>query len=130
MPGVIHTAPFSNRPLYHRSDKTRQAYRKKQVWHSGSSISSTHVSKQHPEWILTYGDTKYLDPGNKDVQIYVNNVIRDYLARYDVDAIHFDDYFYPYRIGGVEFPDNASYENMDREWTGTHGDEVMWILLS
>lgn len=107
--------------------------RKKQVWHSGSSISSTHVSKQHPDWILTYGDTKYLDPGNKDVQIYVNNVIRDMLARYDVDAIHFDDYFYPYRIGGVDFPDNVSYakygQGMDRDtWRRSNVDSVILML--
>ncbi len=87
----------------------------KSVWHNGSSIASNHVSKQHPDWILTYGDTKYLDPGNKEVQLYVNTVIRDMLSRYDIDAIHFDDYFYPYRIGGVEFPDNASYSEI---WSG------------
>ena len=62
-----------------------------------------------------YGETGYLDPGNKEVQLYVNAVIRDMLSRYDIDAIHFDDYFYPYRIGGVEFPDNASYREI---WPG------------
>ena len=107
--------------------------RRKTVWHPGSSISSTHVSKQHPDWILTYGDTKYLDPGNKEVQLYVNAVIRDMLGRYDIDAIHFDDYFYPYRIGGVEFPDNKSFEKygqgMDREnWRRSNVDSVILML--
>ncbi len=105
----------------------------KEVWHSGSTISTTHVSLQHPDWILTYGDTKYLDPGNKDVQLYVNSVIRDMLSRYDIDAIHFDDYFYPYRIGGVEFPDDASYmkngQGMDREtWRRSNVDSVILML--
>ena len=107
--------------------------RRKQVWHPGSSISSTHISRRHPEWILTYGDTKYLDPGNKDVQSYVNDVIRDMLSRYDVDAIHFDDYFYPYRIGGVDFPDNTSYQKygqgMDKEtWRRSNVDSVILML--
>jgi uncharacterized lipoprotein YddW (UPF0748 family) len=107
--------------------------RRKSVWHNGSSISANHVSLKHPDWILTYGDTKYLDPGNKDVQLYVNNVIRDMLGRYDIDAVHFDDYFYPYRIGGVEFPDNASYlkygQGMDKEsWRRSNVDTVIQML--
>jgi len=107
--------------------------RRKTVWHNGSSISPDHVSKQHPNWILNYGETGYLDPGNKEVQLYVNAVIRDMLTRYDIDAIHFDDYFYPYRIGGVEFPDNASYlkygQGMDKEaWRRSNVDSVILML--
>jgi uncharacterized lipoprotein YddW (UPF0748 family) len=107
--------------------------RRKSVWHNGSSISASHVSMKHPDWILTYGDTKYLDPGNKEVQQYVNDVIRDMLSRYDIDAIHFDDYFYPYRIGGVEFPDNASYlkygQGTDKEsWRRSNVDSVIKML--
>ena len=107
--------------------------KKKQVWHEGSSIANTQVSKKHPDWILTYGDTKYLDPGNKEVQAYVTSVIRDMLARYDIDAIHFDDYFYPYRIGGVEFPDDVSFakygRGMDREsWRRSNVDSIIVML--
>jgi uncharacterized lipoprotein YddW (UPF0748 family) len=107
--------------------------RRKSVWHEGSSISSNHVSRKHPDWILTYGDTKYLDPGNKEVQHYVNQVIRDMLSRYDIDAIHFDDYFYPYRIGGVEFPDDASFikygNGLDKEtWRRSNVDSVILML--
>ena len=104
-----------------------------QVWQEGSSISSTHVSKQHPDWILTYGDTRYLDPGNKEVQLYVNAIIRDMLNRYEIDAIHFDDYFYPYRISGVDFPDNTSFvkygQGMDKEaWRRSNVDSVILML--
>jgi len=107
--------------------------RRKTVWHNGSSISPNHISKLHPDWILNYGETGYLDPGNKEVQLYVNGVIRDMLSRYDIDAIHFDDYFYPYRIGGVEFPDNASYlkygQGMDKEaWRRSNVDSVILML--
>jgi uncharacterized lipoprotein YddW (UPF0748 family) len=103
------------------------------IWVDGSSISPNHVSRKHPDWIMTYGDTKYLDPGNKEVQVYVNSVIRDMLSRYDIDAIHFDDYFYPYRIGGVEFPDNASYikygQGMDKDtWRRSNVDSVIVML--
>ncbi len=99
----------------------------------GSSIAPNHVSRKHPDWILTYGDTQYLDPGNKDVQLYVNAVIRDMLMRYDIDGIHFDDYFYPYRIAGAEFPDNASYvkngQGMEKEaWRRSNVDSVIRML--
>ncbi len=74
-------------------------------------------------------------PEIKTCRLYVNSVIRDMLSRYDIDAIHFDDYFYPYRIGGVEFPDNASYlkygQGMDREtWRRSNVDSVIVMLTS
>jgi len=98
-----------------------------------SSISPTHITKVHPEWFLTYGDTKYFDPGNKDVQHYVTKVIRDIVRRYDVDAIHFDDYFYPYRIPGKEFPDYSSYarygNGMNKEdWRRSNTDSIIVML--
>ena len=76
---------------------------------NNSSIAPTHITRIHPEWFLTYGDKKYFDPGNKDAQKFVTAVVQDVVSRYKVDAIHFDDYFYPYRISGKEFPDAASY---------------------
>jgi uncharacterized lipoprotein YddW (UPF0748 family) len=74
-----------------------------------SSIARTHITKVHPEWFLTYGDKKYFDPANPKVQEFVVNVIKDIVTRYDIDALHMDDYFYPYRIAGKEFPDEESY---------------------
>ncbi len=76
-----------------------------------SSIAPSHITKIHPEWFLGYGNKKYFDPANKDVQQFVANVIRDMVSRYNIDAVHMDDYFYPYRIAGKEFPDAASYTN-------------------
>lgn len=74
-----------------------------------ASIAPDHITRIHPEWFLTYGDKKYFDPANTDAQQFVVNVVQDIVKRYDVDAIHMDDYFYPYRIAGKEFPDAASY---------------------
>jgi uncharacterized lipoprotein YddW (UPF0748 family) len=76
-----------------------------------ASIAPNHITRTHPEWFLTYGDKKYFDPGNKEAQRFVVNVVRDIVKRYDVDAIHMDDYFYPYRISGKEFPDQQSYKS-------------------
>jgi uncharacterized lipoprotein YddW (UPF0748 family) len=74
-----------------------------------STIAPNHISKIFPQWFLSYGDKTYFDPGNPEVRRYLTKVVRDIVQRYDVDAIHFDDYFYPYRISGKEFPDTASY---------------------
>ena len=61
------------------------------------------------------GDKKYFDPGNKEVQQYVTNVVKDVVSRYAIDAIHFDDYFYPYRIANVAFNDALAYNNYNPE---------------
>ncbi len=98
-----------------------------------SSISPTHISKLYPEWFLQYGGTLYFDPGNKDAQQWVVNVVRDIVHRYDVDAIHMDDYFYPYRIAGKAFPDTASYRKwghgMDKEeWRRSNCESIILAL--
>ncbi|MBP6432318.1 MAG: family 10 glycosylhydrolase [Ferruginibacter sp.] len=98
-----------------------------------SSISPTHITKLYPNWFLTYGDKKYFDPGNKEVQQYVTNVVKDVVSRYDIDAIHFDDYFYPYRITGKEFPDNANYikygNGMNKDdWRRSNTDSIIVML--
>jgi len=76
---------------------------------NSASIASNHITRIHPDWFLTYGGKKYFDPSNKAGQDHVVAVVRDIVRRYDVDAIHMDDYFYPYKVPGKEFPDAASY---------------------
>ena len=98
-----------------------------------SSIGPTHITKLHPEWFLDYGDKKYFDPSNKDAQRFVVAVIRDIVHRYDIDAIHMDDYFYPYRISGREFPDAAAYarsgSRLNKEdWRRSNVDSIVRML--
>ena len=81
-----------------------------------SSIASSHITRLHPEWFLEYGGKLYFDPGNKSGQKWVTSVVRDMVKRYDIDAVHMDDYFYPYRIAGKEFPDSVSYNLHGRGW--------------
>ena len=98
-----------------------------------SSISPTHITRLHPDWFITYGNTKYFDPGNKDAQNFVVNVVRDVVKRYDIDAIHFDDYFYPYHISGKEFMDTASYRKYGNgmpleDWRRSNVDSIILHL--
>jgi len=95
-----------------------------------SSISPTHVTKIHPEWFLKYGDKRYFDPGIKEGQEFVVKVIRDIVKRYDIDAMHFDDYFYPYRIAGKEFPDGRSFKQYGNgmardDWRRSNTDSII-----
>lgn len=99
-----------------------------------TSISPTHITRLHPEWFLNYGGKKYFDPGNKLVQAYVTAVITDIVKRYPIDGIHFDDYFYPYRITGEEFPDETSYQQSATtlskdDWRRSNVDSVIVQLF-
>lgn len=60
-------------------------------------MSSIHVTRAHPDWIVKYGKQTWIDPGNPAARKYVLETILDVVRRYDVDGIHLDDYFYPYR---------------------------------
>lgn len=98
-----------------------------------SSVAPSHVTKLHPEWFLTYGDKKYFDPGNPEAQKFVTRIVQDVVERYEVDAIHFDDYFYPYRIAGKEFPDYSSYKKYGNglskdDWRRSNVDSIIVFL--
>jgi uncharacterized lipoprotein YddW (UPF0748 family) len=78
-----------------------------------SPISANHVSKTKPQIVTRYGRYLWLDPGERETQDYSLSVVMDVVNRYDVDGIHFDDYFYPYAEKGadgkeLDFPDDNS----------------------
>lgn len=74
-----------------------------------NDLAPQHVYHQHPDWFVQYGDQLFFDPGLPESRRYILEVIRDIVSRYDVDAIHMDDYFYPYPVNGLEFNDQSSY---------------------
>lgn len=69
-----------------------------------AELSPDHVARRLPQYARTYGDFLWMDPGAPAVQQHTLEVIRDLASRYDLDGIHFDDYFYPYPDG--PFPDD------------------------
>ena len=74
-----------------------------------NDLAANHVYNIHPEWFVTYGNQLYFDPALPESRKHICMVITDIVSRYDVDAIHMDDYFYPYPISGKDFPDDASF---------------------
>lgn len=63
-----------------------------------ADITKNHISNKKPEWLFTYDVNKYFNPGLPEVRNYVKKVVLDIVKRYNIDGIHFDDYFYPYPI--------------------------------
>ncbi len=81
---------------------------------NGDALAPNHISKTRPDLVRTYGKSLWLDPGEPEVQDYTTSVIVDVVKRYDIDGVHIDDYFYPYKEKGADgkdlpFPDTVSY---------------------
>ena len=80
--------------------------------------SSNHVSRAHPSLVRTYGSYKWMDPGDPAVRALTKRVVLDIVKRYDIDALHMDDYFYPYketrRGREIPFPDASTYARYKR----------------
>lgn len=76
---------------------------------SSSQLADSHIYHQHPEWFVNYNKQILFDPGLPESRQFIYKVVRDIVTRYDVDAIHMDDYFYPYPVAGAPFPDDKSF---------------------
>lgn len=72
-------------------------------------FADSHIYHKHPEWFVTYNKQILFDPGLPESRRFICRVVRDIVNRYDVDAIHMDDYFYPYPVAGMPFPDDNSF---------------------
>ena len=73
-------------------------------------LGAEHIISKQPDWFVDYGGRIYYNPGLPEVRQYAHQIIMDVVKRYDIDGVHFDDYFYPYKIDGQEFNDYASYK--------------------
>lgn len=49
----------------------------------------------HPDWVKQTETGSYLDPANPAVRQYIADGVEELCQNYDLDGIHFDDYFYP-----------------------------------
>jgi uncharacterized lipoprotein YddW (UPF0748 family) len=81
-----------------------------------------HPARQHPEWVHAYGGKLYYDPGIPMVRELTVDTIMHAVTNYDIDGVHFDDYFYPYPVGTEEFPDDATFA----EYGGDFTDKGDW----
>jgi uncharacterized lipoprotein YddW (UPF0748 family) len=86
------------------------------AWHPSarSAPAASHITVANPELVVRYGSYLWMDPGQDAVRRRSVDVVMDVVRRYDVDGVHIDDYFYPYRELGpdgqvLDFPDSVSY---------------------
>ncbi len=95
-----------------------------------AALSSSHIINTQPTWIMSAGTQRILNPGNPAVWNYVIKVVMDVVRRYDIDGVHFDDYFYPYPSAGT-YNDDAEYAANGRgittkdEWRRSNVDSLI-----
>lgn len=84
---------------------------------TGGPITNESMVKKMPEQIIKLRNGMYwMDPSDEKTQDHTSKIIKDLVKRYDIDAIHIDDYFYPYREynGGKDFPDNRTWNDYQK----------------
>ncbi|WUH94623.1 family 10 glycosylhydrolase [Streptomyces sp. NBC_00433] len=72
-------------------------------------LAPTHPARLYPEWTVAYGGKLYYNPGLPEVRRFVQDAMLDAVRRYPIDAVHWDDYFYPYPVAGQVFDDDDAY---------------------
>ncbi len=74
-----------------------------------AGLAPDHIFYQHRDWLFRYGNRFYFNPALPAVRNYLTTVVAEVTSRYDIDAVHLDDYFYPYKVPGEVFPDSLDY---------------------
>ena len=97
-------------------------------------LSPDHDYNLHRDWMLKYGTKYYYNPALPEVQTHLLKVIKEIVDNYDIDAIHFDDYFYPYKIPREDFPDKATYNKFKKpgqsqdDWRRENVNQLIFAL--
>ena len=84
------------------------------VMNISKPISPDHYYFKYPERFIAYGNQVFFDPSLPVNREHICTIVKDIVTRYDIDAIHMDDYFYPYPKGGMEFDDAMGYARFGR----------------
>lgn len=89
-------------------------------------LADSHIYHRRPDLFVTYNKQLLFDPGIPENREYICRVVRDIVTRYDVDAIHMDDYFYPYPAPGEAFPDDYSFNKYGKPQGYTEVQRASW----
>ncbi len=85
-----------------------------------SMICADHIWRKHPEWFWEYNKQWYFNPGLDITCDWICTIVSDIVDRYDIQAIHMDDYFYPYPAGGKPLPDTETFKKYPRGFSDIH----------
>ncbi|MFI6899970.1 glycoside hydrolase family 10 protein [Nonomuraea sp. NPDC050394] len=72
-----------------------------------AKLHPDHPGRKNPDWILPFGGKLYYNPGMPEVRKFCQDAMLDAITRYDIDGLHFDDYFYP--TNTTAFDDSAAF---------------------
>ena len=105
-------------PLEFMIDETHQRGMEFHAWLNlnrvthkiSKSFASSNIGKKHPEWILEYDGYRLFNFGLPEVRNYITEVTINIVNNYDIDGVHFDDYFYPYTVTNQTLKDEAAYQ--------------------
>ncbi|MEF9958620.1 MAG: family 10 glycosylhydrolase [Niameybacter sp.] len=70
-------------------------YRVTQAGTNLSDLSLTHPARLNPDWVMSYNNAYYYKPELDAVKNHIEDTVEELVSNYDIDGIHFDDYFYP-----------------------------------
>lgn len=76
----------------------------------GRSVSKNHITQTKPEWFVNHGGYLIFNFGIPEVRQYLTDIAANIVKYYDVDGIHFDDYFYPSPVAGETWNDEATFK--------------------
>ena len=79
-----------------------------------SLLAKDHIMRRHPNWFWEYNKQWYFDPGLDVTREWICTIVQDIITRYKVEAIHMDDYFYPYPAGKQVLPDSLTFAHHPR----------------
>lgn len=81
------------------------------------ALSPRHITNQEPSWFFNYGGIKLFNPGIPQVRDYIVQVILNVVDNYNIDGVHMDDYFYPYKIDGQKINDEQTFKAYGGDFT-------------
>ncbi len=123
--------PFFD-PLQFIIDEARRRCMEVHVWLNPYRVTNNenldilnqkHLFFKNKDLFVKYGGKYYFDPGLDETREFLNLVVQDIVEKYDVDAIHFDDYFYPYKVNNEDFPDSNSFKRFPRGFLPNQKDD-------
>ena len=96
-------------PMVFMIDEAKKRDLEFHAWFNPFRSHGNNVINKDKDWIVDYGNKFYLNPGIPDVRKHIIEVLKEFLDKYEVAGIHFDDYFYPYRKEGVFYDDTSAF---------------------
>ncbi|MCG7406283.1 family 10 glycosylhydrolase [Paenibacillus sp. ACRRX] len=132
-------------PLAFMIEETHKRGMKFHAWFNPYRISvqtdlnklvTDHPARQHPDWVVKHKNTLLFDPGVPAARSFIMESVMEVVNNYDVDGVHFDDYFYPYGQEAEPFKDDASYRtynkvyNNKEEWRRNNVNQFVQTMDS